>query len=212
MTQSNSDLSLEREDPASMQVKIKPVIIRIDRSIPFTLTASRGNEEGFKLETWRGPKDGNGLEGKEEQSKRSSNIMEIDFSKFSKQCNFLNGLKPGENRITGEVRKERLVRTSVQADAKFGQALFVEEGQTALRFIYDEFGVEHIEFLGTVLRGFRGRRCVFNLHRNVSKNNDGSWFWFTAWLGYTRPVDSFGLTICREKFVRRSSWGSMVPC
>ena len=186
---------------------VNPYELTIDRSKYFDPSAFTGNKD---LKIWCGPKNGLGLHGPKEQDQRSLFVDRIDFSDFTRQGNFLNGLRVGEDCITGEIKRWRLIRNSVQADARIAEELFKQEGQQTLRLFYDSFGIENIEFLGTVLRSPRGRRCSLRLYRRTDKWSEGSWFYYYAWLGYPSGAKSFALTLERKILVRRS-WGALVP-
>jgi hypothetical protein len=69
---------------------------------------------------WRGPADGDGLQGEEQQDSRSLALQEVDLS----QVLFETNLKPDEFRIVGEEKLRRLKEKGViRLDARIGQAL-----------------------------------------------------------------------------------------
>jgi hypothetical protein len=186
---------------------VNPYELTIDRSKYFDPSAFTGNKD---LKIWCGPKNESGLHGPKEQDQKSLLVDRIDFSGFTKQGNFLNGLRAGEDCITGEINRWRLIRHSIQADARIAEELFKQEGQQTLRLFYDSFGIENIEFLGTVLRSPRGRRCSLHLYRRTYNGSNGSWFYYYSWLGYPRGAKSFVLTLFKKSLVRRP-WGAAVP-
>ncbi|MFA6536495.1 MAG: hypothetical protein WC250_01515 [Candidatus Paceibacterota bacterium] len=146
-----------------------PAPLIIDRTTPFNPVAFIG--QGSTI--WRGPKDGDGLIGEEEQDKRSLALTVFDASKIT-AANFQTGFYPGETVITGEVKLVRLTTQMIQADAKIAEVLYREEGQKTLRHLYDTFGVTWLEFMGTVLRNYPyGSRGVLLLRRKFS----GLWIW-----------------------------------
>ncbi|MEY2664813.1 MAG: hypothetical protein RIT04_621 [Candidatus Parcubacteria bacterium] len=134
-----------------------PGTLPIDRSRPFNPAKFIGG--GWTI--WKGPEDGDGLTGKEEQDERSLAITEINLANLIIQT----GLREGETRVTGEAKQARLMLTAIQADAKIAQMLYEEEGQTTLRWMYKHLDVSWIEFLGTTLRDPRGSRIALCLYR-----------------------------------------------
>lgn len=81
-------------------VVVEPKIIPIDRSTPLNPEKLLG--KGWTI--WRGPSDGNGLEGEEEQDKRSLAITKLDLSKIQ----LVTTLRKGENVVNGEENLRRL--------------------------------------------------------------------------------------------------------
>lgn len=137
---------------------------------------------------WKGPKDGNGLEGKEERDKVSLALTEVDFAK----AYFLTGLEKGEGSITGE---EKLVRLRKSGRILYGTTVAMglwqnyqscqNKAESVLEKLYQQRGIIYIDFPGDVLRGSHGRRCVLVFCRG----DDGQWGWGCHWLG----VDWAGL-------------------
>lgn len=152
----------------------KPSILKIDRTNPFDPAKFIG--EGWSI--WRGPKDGKGLEGDEEQDSRSLAITELDPTKLFAQT----GLNEDETTVTGEEKRARLMLKAIQADAKIARVLYEEEGQTTLKWLHKTLNLTWIEFLGTTLRGPGGGRDALCLCRG----DDGSWDWGYYWLGFDR--------------------------
>ncbi len=144
---------------------LKPQVLKIDRTNPFDPATFIG--EGWII--WRGPKDGKGLKGDEEQDKRSLAITELDPTKLIAQT----GLNEGESTVTGEEKRARLLLKAIQADAKIGEALYKEENQTTLKWLHKTLNVTWLEFLGTTLRYPDGDRGALYLYRS----GDGSWDW-----------------------------------
>ena len=146
-------------------------VLVIDRSKPFDPVRFLG--QGSRI--WRGPIDGGGLEGDEDQDPRSLGLTEIDFSKVG----FGHFLKEGETRITGEEKLDRMkADPRIRLDAGVGQALLDEKGQVTLRFLYDTHGISWMEF-ATALRSSGGRRYFLCLYR---RRGGGSWCWGCGWL------------------------------
>ena len=154
-----------------------PSVLVIDRSKPFDPTRFLGKGSSI----WRGPADGKGLEGEEDQDPHSVALTELDFSNVA----FDSFLKEGEPTIVGE---EKLLRMKagprIRYDAGIGVALLDEKDQATLRFIHDTYGITWMEF-ATVLRDSDGSRYFLYLYRSVG----GSWDAFYYWLGYDRDAD-----------------------
>jgi hypothetical protein len=114
-----------------------------------------------------------------EEDERSLALDEIDFAKVR----FESGLNEHERVITGDVKLQRLkVMPGIRLDAKVGQALYEEKGQTTLRWLHETYGVTWFELAGTVLRYSDGHRYFLYLYRY----DDGSWDWGDGWLGSVR--------------------------
>jgi hypothetical protein len=151
----------------------------VDRTKPFGPTKFIGG--GWTI--WRGPKDGNGLTGEEEQDARSLARTEIDFAKML----FTSCLKDGETSITGEEKLARhLAMKHVRPDAKVGQDLLEEKNQTTLEWLYKTFGITWFELPGTVLRSGYGDRYFLYLCRG----GNGRWRWSCGWLGGDRNAEA----------------------
>jgi hypothetical protein len=101
---------------------------------------------------------------------------------------FFSGLVEGELSIAGEEKLKRLrnIGTDVQIDAQTLWALYTENGQKTLRYLYEVHGVNWIEALGTVLRNPRGRRFSLILDRR----DDGSWVWNCFWFDVVRDASN----------------------
>lgn len=165
---------------------VKPVaveaprcILPINRSKPFNPAEFIG--AGWSI--WRGPADGNGLEGDEERDARSATLTELDLD----QVQLVTCLKRGESVTTGEERIKRL-RTDgrVRLDENAFQAFWENRAQLPDRFKERVNGnTQFIFFDGVVLRGSDGGRytlclCFFD---------GGSWDWHCNWLGDDRDAD-----------------------
>ena len=154
---------------------------------PSTLVIDRANLPtpekfiGADWSIWRGPADGKGLKGEEDQDPRSLTLTEVDFSKAVFDC----PLHKGEQYITGEVKLAREKADSkIRLDFGIAMALFHEKGQATLRFLHDTYGVTWMEFTGTVLRHSSGCRYFLCLPRG----DDGSWHWYCRWLDGDRSA------------------------
>jgi hypothetical protein len=148
--------------------------------LPKTFDPTQFISNGWTI--WKGDPIGKGLQGDEEQDPRSLALMEVDFTIFTKGGNFLTGLEGSETVVTGEVKRARLIAKMIQADARIGQALFEEKGQTTLRWLYGTLKITWFELLGTTLRSSNGNRYALYLDRR----DDGSWYWNCHWLGNSR--------------------------
>lgn len=129
---------------------------------------------------WRGPKDGNGLEGEEERDKVSMTLSEVDFEK----ADFLTCLEQGESSVRGE---EKLARLHKLNRTLYGANVFAglwadyqqNKAQSVLEKLYQQKGITYIDFSGDILRNPDGRRCVLCFCRH----DDGSWRWhYFYWL------------------------------
>ncbi len=131
---------------------------------------------------WKGPKDGNGMEGEEERDKASLALAEVDFEK----ADFLTCLEKGEGSITGE---EKLIRLRKLNRPLYGATQFMglwqdyqqcqDKTQSKLEKLYQQKVVTYIDFFGDILRNPDGYRYVLYLYRD----DDGSWDWDYYWLG-----------------------------
>ena len=152
-----------------------PGSLIVDRTKPF--------DTRKYLPIWRGPKDGNGLSGEEEQDTRSLKLTEVDFAKAL----FTACLKEGESVITGEEKLARHIAVKhIRLDAKIGQCLLEEKGQVTLEWLFNTFGITWLELPGTVLRFSDGLRYFLCLYRD----NNGRWGWDCRWLGLDRDAES----------------------
>jgi len=147
----------------------------IDRSKPFNPTEFIGS--GITI--WRGPVDGKGLEGEEEQDSRSLTLTTIFLADFR----FEHMLKGKETSITGEEKLRRHLDVNhIRPDAKIAQTLYEEPGQVTLEFLHKNFGISWMEFPGTTLRRSGGYRYFLYLDRG----GVGRWGWRYSWLDNDR--------------------------
>ena len=136
-------------------------IIPIDRSEPFDPVKFIG--EGWSV--WRGPPDGSGLSGKEDQDERSLKLESIP----ARAIRLENMLKGGEKVINPETRLERLKKVGhIRLDAKILQTFWQNQGYIP-DFWWRERknGRTFVYFNGTILRGPDGGRyelclCFFD--------------------------------------------------
>jgi hypothetical protein len=153
----------------------------INRGVPFNPSKFIG--QGWTV--WKGPVEGDGLSGKEEQGSRSLAFTEIDFDRvFFETCLFA-----GETHISGE---EKIIRHAkmghICADAKIGQELLNEKGQKTLLYLLKEKGIEYLELPDTTLRSPRIERYTLYLYWAPRERE---WGWSYEWLkrerGASRP-------------------------
>jgi len=161
-------------DRKAFQRVVDPVstILHINRITPFN-PALFIEEKGYSI--WRGPTDGDGLSGDEEQDERSLALTEVDLSKIR----FETCLKAGKISITGEERLLRLKAANyIRLDAKIFQALWEHKDKIPESWKERVNGnIRFIFFDGTVLRGPDGDRYVLYLCWN-----DDGWHWNYDWL------------------------------
>lgn len=134
---------------------VKGSFLRIDRSDPFNPAKFLG--VGWSI--WRGPVNGKGIEGQEDQDPRSLAITEIEPAMFCRTAG----------------RAGSILLDEIHLDAKIAQDLVWEERQQTLKWLHDTFKLNSIPFPGTILRSPRGRRRTLWLCREGT----GSWYWET---------------------------------
>src|SRR3989344_3351868 len=157
-----------------------PRVIPIDRSKPFNPAEFIG--KGWSI--WRGPADGNGLEGEDERDSRSATLTELNLDKVQLVTRF----KRGESVTTGEERIKCL-RTDgrVRLGENAFQTFWENREQLPARFKERVNGnIQFIFFDGVVLRSPRGVRYTLCLYFN----SGGSWFWGCGWLDSDRYAGS----------------------
>lgn len=160
--------------------------------LPKTFDPAKFIGSGWTI--WKGDLTGKGLKGDEEQDAGSLALTEADFTLLTKEANFLTGLEGTETVVTGEVKRARLIVKAIQADARIGQALYEERGQTTLRWLFDTLGITWFELLGTTLRHSNGNRCALYLYRR----DDGSWNWDYHWLDSRRNANRPALSLASK--------------
>lgn len=139
---------------------------------------------------WKGPKDGNGLEGEEERDKASASLAEVNFDKMD----FLTCLKKGESSITGE---GKFIRLKKLGRILFGANVFAglwqdyqsckNKAESVLEKLYQQRGITYIDFFGDILRDPNGRRDVLYLYRD----DGGQWRWRCFWLDDVWSCNNF---------------------
>jgi len=150
-----------------------PRILKVDRTRIFNPTEFIG--AGWTI--WRGPSDGNGLEGDEDQDRNALALSELDLNAVT----FDDCIEDGEKVVKGE---EKLLRLKAKSSIRRLDALTFHtiwenpelipehwkeqtDGNTTYRY-----------FDGTVLRNPFGSRCVLCLYFW-----GGGWRWSYGWLG-----------------------------
>ena len=132
--------------------------------------------------TWRGPIDGDGLSGEEDIDLRSLAMTEVELAKFL----FETCLLAGEKSITGE---EKLRRLKEKPEfVRFGGTVFyalwldyqANKENSVLEWLYRNFKISFMDFMGQILRLPNGDRNVLYLGRD----DGGEWDWDYDWLGY----------------------------
>lgn len=151
----------------------EPRIMKIDRSKPFDPAKFLGT--GWTI--WKGPANGDGLTGEEDQDSRSLAITELDLTKIQ----FRDMLKSGESYVNGEEKQKRLAKAGyIRLDAKI--MLTFWENQALIPAILKEpigGNTRYTYFDGTVLRCPCGVRCVLSLYWL-----GGRWDWRYCYLRY----------------------------
>jgi hypothetical protein len=146
-------------------------ILRIDRATPFNPITFLG--EGWSI--WKGPVDGNGLTGEEEQDKRSLVLTTIDLTSIRLEPMF----KKGEVYIKGEEKLKRLKSAGhIRLDAKVFQTIWENQHLIPEKWKEKTNGyTTYIFFDGTTIRPPHGHRYVLYLSWPA-----GQWFWGYHWL------------------------------
>ena len=146
-------------------------ITAVNRAKPFNPAEFIG--KGWSI--WRGPADGDGLSGEEEQDNRFLSLSEVDWDKIL----YETCLNYGESKISGEEKLSRIkVAGNISLDAAALLSLWYEEGHKTLKYIQKQKGITYLDAFGTILRDSGGRRYVLYLYWL-----DGRWYWNALWLG-----------------------------
>ncbi len=129
--------------------------ISIDRTTPFNPAEFIG--AGWTI--WKGPADGKGLEGEEEQDARSLALTTLDATRLRLETT----LKGEETSIVGEEKLKRLQKMAdvIRLDAGIFQTFWRNQHLIPERFKAKTNGdTTYVYCDGTVLRCPRGDRCV----------------------------------------------------
>ncbi|MBI2674646.1 MAG: hypothetical protein HYX22_02845, partial [Candidatus Yanofskybacteria bacterium] len=144
--------------PVVVEAVPRPNILSIDRSKLFNPAMFIG--AGWSI--WRGPVNGNGLEGEEERDHRAATLTEVDLNKVQ----LVTCLKRGESVMTGEERIRRLKTDGrVRHDENVFKSFWENRVQLPDRFKKKVNGnIQFIFFDGVVLRGPNGYRYTLYLY------------------------------------------------
>jgi hypothetical protein len=127
---------------------------------------------------WKGPADGDGLEGEEDRDLREDALTELDLANLM----FETCLEEGESRITGEVKLERLKKAGkTRLGGRFlalWQNYEKNKGDSLLEYLHKTRKLTYLDFFGLVLRSSDGCRYVPFFYRS----DGGSWHWDCKWL------------------------------
>jgi len=148
--------------------------IPIDRTAPFNPAEFIG--AGWTI--WKGPADGNGLDGEEEQDARSLALTTLDVTRLRLETT----LKGEESSIVGEEKLKRLTAmTDIRLDAGIFQTFWRNQHLIPERFKAKTNGNTTYVFCdGTVLRSPRGNRDVLFFYWDVDSRE---WYWRYYGLG-----------------------------
>lgn len=156
-------------------------VVTVVASFVLKLASSFDSTEfiGKGWSVWKGPADGNGLEGDEDRDVREDDLAEIDWS----HVEFETCLKEGESCITGE---EKFCRLKKSGKICYGGRAFLslwkdyqEKGESSvLENLYRTKGITYVDFFGLILRTSDGYRRVLYLFRR----DGGRWGWGYYWL------------------------------
>jgi hypothetical protein len=157
------------------KVMVGGSIITIDRSVLFNAAEFIGKGWSF----WRGPADGDGLQGALEQDEHSLALTEVDTSKIVLKTSLTNG----EDWISGE---ENLKRLESASDIRLDLGIFWTfwKNQRLIPERFKEKTDENTTYVfcdGQTLRGPLGDRCALYFCWY-----DGRWDWGYDWLGSIR--------------------------
>jgi hypothetical protein len=135
----------------------KPILFRVDRSVPFDST-----NVGMRWHIFS-------------QDERALKIDQIDFAKVQFESAITDS-EPDWTFISGDEKLRRLTAMpAVRLDFQVIWALHEEPGQTTLRRIYDEIlhPTSYIECMGTI---FHGETTDYQVSLGVNRmDHDGSW-------------------------------------
>ncbi|MDD2731817.1 MAG: hypothetical protein PHI53_01325 [Candidatus Pacebacteria bacterium] len=139
---------------------------------------------GEDWSVWKGPANGNGLEGEEDRDVREDSLTAIDFEKLILETN----LQTGEISISGEEKLRRLKEgKNIRLGARAFLALWNDyqahkaEGkpqESVLEKLRRSKNMTCIHFFGTILRGLDGTRRVLYLYFDGRERD-----WCYDWLG-----------------------------
>ncbi len=157
----------------------EPRIIQLDpneKFDPFTFISP-----AWKI--WKGPRSGDGLEGKEEIDHRSCNLTSLNLSETS----LLTCFWGDETFVIGEDKLNRLrkLRKVIKLGGNVFMALWndylLNKDSSCLEWLRKYRDVVYLDFFGTILRGPDGLRYVIYLFFDHSV---GVWRWDNCLLSY----------------------------
>lgn len=152
----------------------KTETISIDRTTLFNPVEFIG--AGWSI--WKGPADGNGLEGEEEQDARSLALTTLDVTRLRLETTLKKG---EETSIVGEEKLKRLQKmTDIRLDAGIFQTFWRNQHLIPERFKAKTNGnTTYIFCDGTVLRSPRGHRYVLCFYWG---GDERKWRWYCGGL------------------------------
>lgn len=157
---------------------------------------------GADWKVWKGPADGQGLEGEEDRDSRNLDITEVDWVQVLREtC-----LKSDETSIKGEEKLRRLkemghIRLGENAFLALWQDYQANKKKSVLEWLYTTFGVTYLDFFGLILRGPGGGRYVLYLYRY----GDGQWLWYARWLGRGWHAGNFSALLASPALVAQNA-------
>lgn len=184
-------VGLPSEKTVSTVEQPKPPNLVLDCSEPLDLASFLG--KGWSV--WRGPADGDGLKGEEEQDVRSQALKRVDFGS---QARFETCLR-GESSVKGETKLLRLKETGgIRGAGNVFLALWKDyqaRGENSvLERLWKTRKIRYLDFFGLVLRDLDGDRFVLYLYRDGS----GEWRWRCSWLDDDWLAGNFSLLLASE--------------
>lgn len=122
---------------------------------------------------WKGPIDGDGLNGQEDRDVREDDLSDINWS----QVMFETNLKKDEKFVYGE---EKMKRLKAGNNIRLGGRSFLflwhdyrVNGSDSILESLSKSGIENIYFFGLVLRGPNSQRLILYLGKDIQNK----WHW-----------------------------------
>jgi hypothetical protein len=127
---------------------------------------------------WKGPANGNGLEGDEDRDVREDDLSVIDWDQILLETH----LQGEETSVHGEEKLRCIIASgNIQLGGKAFLSLWEDDQANRKNSVLEKLrrkGVTRIYFFGLRLRNPDGNRCVLCLYWY-----DGRWSWDYDWLG-----------------------------
>jgi hypothetical protein len=128
---------------------------------------------GSDWAVWKGPTDGNGLNGVEDRDVREDLLTEVDIIDL-----LFEDCLQGDSLITRGLMIERAQKSGkVRLGGKTFLALWQDYQETGrdsfLEHLYKTRGISYLDFIGLVLRHPAGIRSILVLYRT----HEGLWKW-----------------------------------